>query len=284
MPTNFPTGLDDFENPTSSTILNGGGDGELIHSLQHTNANDAIEALERKVGAENSIDPASLDYKIRNLQNSLSNLSNTVDDGNANKVSSFNNRQGDVVLTQDDISDLGFLVGGGGAQWLSGNGSPGAIGSDWDWYLNLSNYDIYQKDNTGVWILKGNIKGPQGAQGVTGATGATGPQGPTGATGATGPQGPAGPTGATGATGATGPQGPQGPQGPAGTISLTMYAIGTYLAVNVMQGGSIPGYGGTMSNGVSSQLTSIGGTWRYCGTTSLAATDSGTQVLVQRIA
>lgn len=41
MPTNFPTSQDDFTNPISNDSLN-----NPSHSLQHTNNNDAIEAIE----------------------------------------------------------------------------------------------------------------------------------------------------------------------------------------------------------------------------------------------
>jgi hypothetical protein len=45
MATNYPTSLDAFVNPTVTDSLN-----SPSHSLQHANANDAIEALETKVG------------------------------------------------------------------------------------------------------------------------------------------------------------------------------------------------------------------------------------------
>jgi hypothetical protein len=41
MPTNFPTSVDNFTNPTANDSLN-----IPSHSLQHANANDAIEAVE----------------------------------------------------------------------------------------------------------------------------------------------------------------------------------------------------------------------------------------------
>jgi hypothetical protein len=45
MATNYPTSLDAFVNPTITDSLN-----SPSHSLQHADANDAIEALETKVG------------------------------------------------------------------------------------------------------------------------------------------------------------------------------------------------------------------------------------------
>lgn len=49
MASNYPTSLDNFTNPTSNDSLN-----SPSHSLQHADANDAIEALQRKVGIGSS--------------------------------------------------------------------------------------------------------------------------------------------------------------------------------------------------------------------------------------
>ena len=68
MSTAFPTALDAFTNPTTTSKL---GDVGVVHSEQHANANDAIEALEAKVGINNSTDPNSLDYKATNLKGRL---------------------------------------------------------------------------------------------------------------------------------------------------------------------------------------------------------------------
>jgi hypothetical protein len=138
-------------------------------------------------------------------------------------------------------------------QWRYGNAIPlAALGAMGDFYLNMTNGNVYYKSNATTWTLTGNITGPAGAAGATGLTGAAGvqgiqgvagpagptgpigatgpagpaggpagPAGPTGATGATGPAGPIGVTGLTGATGAQGIQGPTGLTGPAGPIGLT---------------------------------------------------------------
>jgi hypothetical protein len=45
MAINFPTSLDNFTNPTNTDSLN-----SPSHSLQHSNLNDAVEALEAKLG------------------------------------------------------------------------------------------------------------------------------------------------------------------------------------------------------------------------------------------
>jgi hypothetical protein len=63
MATNFPTSLDSLTNPTSSDSLN-----SPSHSGQHANANDAIEALQVKVGINGSADTSSLEYRIAQLE------------------------------------------------------------------------------------------------------------------------------------------------------------------------------------------------------------------------
>ena len=63
MATNFPAGLDVLVNPQPSDSV------ELVpHAAQHANANDAIEALETKVGKTNDTNPNSLDFKVRTLE------------------------------------------------------------------------------------------------------------------------------------------------------------------------------------------------------------------------
>lgn len=63
MATNFPTAKDVLPNPQSTDSVQ-----IVSHAAQHANANDAIEALQSKVGVDGSTDQASLDYKIANLE------------------------------------------------------------------------------------------------------------------------------------------------------------------------------------------------------------------------
>jgi hypothetical protein len=61
MATNFPDSLDSLSNPASSDQLIG-------HAQQHTNANDAIEALQSKVGIDGSVDTDSLEYRLSQVE------------------------------------------------------------------------------------------------------------------------------------------------------------------------------------------------------------------------
>lgn len=65
MATNFPTSLDTLTNPTTSDTL-----ASVPHADQHANANDAIEALQAKVGVDSSAVATSLDYKLTNASSS----------------------------------------------------------------------------------------------------------------------------------------------------------------------------------------------------------------------
>jgi len=67
--TNFPASLDSLTNPTSSDSLN-----SPSHSAQHANSNDAIEALQAKVGADSSAVTSSLDYKVAQLETDVAGL------------------------------------------------------------------------------------------------------------------------------------------------------------------------------------------------------------------
>lgn len=72
--TSFPTSLDTLTNPTSTSSL-----ASPSHSDQHINANDAIEALEAKVGINGSTDVNSIQYKVAAVQASVSSLANATD-------------------------------------------------------------------------------------------------------------------------------------------------------------------------------------------------------------
>lgn len=73
---NFPSSLDNFSNPTSSDLLDNATSG-LDHWTQHGNVNDAIEALEAKVGVDSSAVTTSHDYKLSGVTGSDKAVSKT---------------------------------------------------------------------------------------------------------------------------------------------------------------------------------------------------------------
>jgi hypothetical protein len=96
MATDFPTSLDNFTNPTSSDNLD-----SPSHSAQHANANDAIEAIEAKVGITgvgfnpaSASAPASLD-----LHEDTDNGTNKITITAPSAVAS------DKTLTLPDVTD-----------------------------------------------------------------------------------------------------------------------------------------------------------------------------------
>lgn len=97
--------------------------------------------------------------------------------------------------------------------------------------------------------------------------------------GGSGNVGPVGPTGPQGATGPAGPQGATGPAGPAGSVSISDYAIGSYLLVRAPASGFGPEFGSTSTLYVSTSKvfynvssyifgyahTALSGTWSCRG-------------------
>ena len=107
-----------------------------------------------------------------------------------------------------------------GNQILSGIGTPDAsLGNVGDYYLDLSNSNLYGAKTAQGWgtpiSLKG-IKGEKGDKGDTGATGQKGEKGDKGDTGATGQKGDKGDTGVTGQKGEKGDKGDTGDTGQKG--------------------------------------------------------------------
>lgn len=75
MTTSYPTALDTLANPSATTLEDASG---YEHDVQHATANDAIEALEAKVGITGSAVTSSLDYRVVDLEASVTTLENAV--------------------------------------------------------------------------------------------------------------------------------------------------------------------------------------------------------------
>lgn len=69
MATNFPANLDTLTNPNATDSLS-----NPSHSQQHSNLNDAVEAIQAKIGVDGSEDTNSIDYKISTLESQISNI------------------------------------------------------------------------------------------------------------------------------------------------------------------------------------------------------------------
>jgi hypothetical protein len=104
MAVNFPASLDSFTNPASNSSV-----ANPSHAQQHADANDAIEALQAKVGADNSAVTTSLDYRVRTLENASVDTE-AIQDIVGGMVS--NNTETNIVVEYNDTNGkLNFSTG-----------------------------------------------------------------------------------------------------------------------------------------------------------------------------
>lgn len=143
MATNFPVSLDSLANPSSGDTLN-----SPSHSGQHANANDAIEAIQAKLGIDGSGVVTSVDYILNNVvatrtgtqtltNKTISLTSNTV----TGTLSEFNTAlSGDnfvsltgtetltnKTLTAPRFADLGFIADSNGNELIIFDSNTSAV-------------------------------------------------------------------------------------------------------------------------------------------------------------
>ena len=136
MATNFPTSLDSLTNPQSTDGLN-----NPSHSAQHANANDAIEALQAKVGVDSSAITTSHDYKIGQLE--TNSISKTIV-----------HAKGDLVVGTADNTVAKLSVGANNSVLVADSGQT--TGAKWETTLSgltLSSPVISSISNTGTVTL-----------------------------------------------------------------------------------------------------------------------------------
>lgn len=107
MATDFPTSLDSLTNPTSTDRMN-----TVSHADQHANANDAIEALEAKVGIDGSGVSTSHDYKIDAIEtkNTSQDFSIAINAVGLSRIQSVPAFQHVITLLDRDRRDINVLV------------------------------------------------------------------------------------------------------------------------------------------------------------------------------
>ena len=105
---NFPTSLDTFSNPVGTDKVNNAVSG-LKHSTQHSNANDAIEALQAKVGVNGSAVTTSHDYKLSSVTSTDKAVSKASANFTGGKVMVSSGNHG--VTESDLVVQPGGLVG-----------------------------------------------------------------------------------------------------------------------------------------------------------------------------
>ena len=102
MATEFPEGLDAFVNPQPTDSV-----AAVSHAAQHANTNDAIAAIQIKIGVNDSLDPTSLDYRIKSLENASLNpdevqdiISQLIVDG-AGIITSYDDEANTLTISVD---------------------------------------------------------------------------------------------------------------------------------------------------------------------------------------
>lgn len=102
--TNFPTSLDSLVNPLGTDSMS-----SVSHASQHTNANDAIEALQAKVGIDGSAVTTSHDYKLSGVTGSDKAVSKTGTETLTNKTLTAPQ----INFGSDATGDLIYRTGAG---------------------------------------------------------------------------------------------------------------------------------------------------------------------------
>jgi len=129
---NFPTSLDTLTNPNA-----GDNTSVVSHSLQHQNANDAIEALEAKVGVNSSAVTSSHDYKLSEVTGSdkavsktgtqtLTNKTLTAPTINGGTLDSATITSPTVTVGSDAVGDI-YTRDTGGSLARIGAGTTGQV-------------------------------------------------------------------------------------------------------------------------------------------------------------
>lgn len=126
----FPGALDSFvdPNPTSKCNATNTTGPVALHSALHALENDAIAALQAKVGIDSSTDHNSLDYKV--------------------------------------AATIAAILALQGTSLLYGSGAPASgTGVDGNFYLDQTAYVLYGPKAGGAWPAGTSIIGPTGPAG-----------------------------------------------------------------------------------------------------------------------
>ena len=108
MPSSYPTTLDAFTNPSGGDRVSSEVGGRT-HSEFHSDTNDAIEALEAKVGANGSAVTTSHDYKLSEVSGTDKAVGKTATQTLSNKTLSSPSITSPSI-TGLDISDAEFAI------------------------------------------------------------------------------------------------------------------------------------------------------------------------------
>lgn len=122
MSSTYPTSIDNFTNPVGTDKVNN-ANAALVHSTQHSQLNDAVEALEAKVGANSSAVTTSHDYKLSGVTTGDKAVAKSSSNFTGGKVilSSGNNNVIESSLTVNNSGILDIASGGLGVSLTDPN-------------------------------------------------------------------------------------------------------------------------------------------------------------------
>lgn len=148
MTTQFPSALDNFTNPTPSDNLNTPA---VLHSDQHANENDAIEAIEAWVGISGSLNPPTHEYRLRQLEGNSSGTSRLVGWNKGVGVGTgtiFNVTETDLTLSRSGtVLELSRTTGT-------------------TFYLGVNGSRVWAYRASGTWLILTNSPDPEELIGV----------------------------------------------------------------------------------------------------------------------
>lgn len=126
MSINYPSSLDNFSNPISTDLLDN-SNVALDHWTQHSNANDAIEALEAKVGVDGSAVTTSFDYKLSEITSTDKAVGKTATQILTNKTLTSPTITGATMsgstLTTTSVNGVTLSTSAGTTVFLRGDGT-----------------------------------------------------------------------------------------------------------------------------------------------------------------
>lgn len=110
MPTNYPSSIDSFTNPSATDYLNTAA---VLHHLQHTNGNDAITAIENALGSSPAGTASTVAVRLTNIDGSITSLNSrtTTISSNLNSVSSnLTSLSSTVTILQNRFPQSGIII------------------------------------------------------------------------------------------------------------------------------------------------------------------------------
>jgi hypothetical protein len=145
----YPNALDDLSasNPGATDLVDGSAGPPKPHHTQHSDANGAIDALEKLVGILNSTDATSLVYALNNLVALLSGANNFTNTQNINVTTTYN---GAPYLEVDGLDIKVTGTGSTGADMYGQNIEVDVTGSGLSFIEDITGFNVNVKFGNGA--------------------------------------------------------------------------------------------------------------------------------------